>query len=928
MKIFLSYHFHKNDENHLHDMLVHRVCYYLNKQPNLNAFSFPRSTNEEDWQLMVDDQISLSNFLVFFISDEIGDTQFQELMKFTEKHKLDDNDKKTNFYFIMLKDVLSENDKKIFKDCINISTFEQCSKNIKSFDILIKYDKIFSELDFKQNQYIFETLTQKLSLSIIQYIKPNSDLSLLVDGLPLGYPFEYEKDIIKNFVQGSGYLTTDQKLKLGCPISWPTVKRIKSNNCYPNKISQQDIGSFREPEDKVIVDVLNKYHQTTQENHSSNCLNKIGLKFPEAGPREKLLLANNDNTNLNIGIVVSGGIAPGINAVITGIINRHILYSGYENTERNHVPRYNLNIILFRNGLSGIVENHHEAYNFVNQDSPTKIKENENNIEMIRRSIFDYRNRGGSVISTSRFDELLDIRDKEKRDEKLMKIVKNIKDVHHLQVLYVIGGEGSMRAAHAISEISHLTNKNFSVVAIPKTMDNDILWAWQSFGFLSAVEKAKEFLQHLHTECKSNPRLCVVQLFGSDSGFVVSHTVLGSGVCMAALIPEVKYTLKGLSSYVISKFNKNNLSDSSPFGIIALAETAVPFDIEDYIENEEYPEVTLEKEEIKEIRRFVGSALINYEDVNQNIIIGGKASFHDKIKDLLSLFKNADDLIDVTELKFILESKLQVEQKVSIICKLLNKMIKNGSIKNLKKDSPEIETYHALLGKSFSFAENCENKDTLKRLFSLPLQHDAKDIVQAIFNHKYQKNENTRDMLDDYIDISGDKRYKILQKEWPVKLKKRMIELRNRKIIDEKLSDYVRNREEIVLSERRVMGQTPDKLRTGTLKVITQVLQHDIRKIDIEQAFWSNYRVFTSEPRHLIRAIDPSAQDVIFAQRIGTLAVDNAMAGYTDFMVSQWLTEFVLVPLELVVLGRKRVPPEGIFWRSVLASTGQPPFMW
>jgi hypothetical protein len=47
------------------------------------------------------------------------------------------------------------------------------------------------------------------------------------------------------------------------------------------------------------------------------------------------------------------------------------------------------------------------------------------------------------------------------------------------------------------------------------------------------------------------------------------------------------------------------------------------------------------------------------------------------------------------------------------------------------------------------------------------------------------------------------------------------------------------------------------------------------------------------------------------------------MAGYTDFMVSQWLTEYVLVPLPLVVLGRKRVPIKGVFWKSVVAKTGQ-----
>jgi hypothetical protein len=64
---------------------------------------------------------------------------------------------------------------------------------------------------------------------------------------------------------------------------------------------------------------------------------------------------------------------------------------------------------------------------------------------------------------------------------------------------------------------------------------------------------------------------------------------------------------------------------------------------------------------------------------------------------------------------------------------------------------------------------------------------------------------------------------------------------------------------------------------------------------------------------------------MIFGERLGAIAVDNAMAGYRDFMVSQWLTEFVLVPLELVVLGRKRVPVNGIFWKSVRSTTGQPP---
>jgi 6-phosphofructokinase len=108
------------------------------------------------------------------------------------------------------------------------------------------------------------------------------------------------------------------------------------------------------------------------------------------------------------------------------------------------------------------------------------------------------------------------------------------------------------------------------------------------------------------------------------------------------------------------------------------------------------------------------------------------------------------------------------------------------------------------------------------------------------------------------------------------------------------------------------------------LKIVCSALQEAIRNIETDPEYWKDFRVLKSEPRHIIRAVRPSVTDVIFAQRLGVLAVDNAMAGYTDFMVSQWLTEYVLVPLKLVVLGRKRVPNDGIFWKSVIASTGQP----
>jgi 6-phosphofructokinase len=112
-------------------------------------------------------------------------------------------------------------------------------------------------------------------------------------------------------------------------------------------------------------------------------------------------------------------------------------------------------------------------------------------------------------------------------------------------------------------------------------------------------------------------------------------------------------------------------------------------------------------------------------------------------------------------------------------------------------------------------------------------------------------------------------------------------------------------------------GQTSDELRAAGLKLVVKGLIKELNK------HFNVVRIFTNEPRHILRASNPSFSDIIIGQRLGALAVDNAVAGYGSFMVSQWLTEFVLVPLSLVSLGRKRIPESGIFWKSVWAKTGQ-----
>jgi 6-phosphofructokinase 1 len=81
--------------------------------------------------------------------------------------------------------------------------------------------------------------------------------------------------------------------------------------------------------------------------------------------------------------------------------------------------------------------------------------------------------------------------------------------------------------------------------------------------------------------------------------------------------------------------------------------------------------------------------------------------------------------------------------------------------------------------------------------------------------------------------------------------------------------------------------------------------------------------IIVNRPGYLIRAVAPCAQDLLHAERMGDLAVDGALAGYTCFMLSLWLG-YVMVPLPLVVRVRKRVLPQGLVWRQIVQNTGQP----
>ncbi|MFZ0241062.1 MAG: 6-phosphofructokinase [Desulfobacterales bacterium] len=682
VKLFFSYKFKSVGET-----FANKMYFVLKKQSGLKIDFWKYHGKAGEFPPDLRKMIARCDYMIFFWGNEFGNIQIQEVGYALEQRR------------------------KIIPILL---------PNYKKARFLKKNYEILSKLNDKSSIVIEKEKFNKINKSVIEVAKElyinklNMRKWIPEYFLPDGYPFQYEKDIIGEFIKGKGKLSAD-RVREGCPSEWPQVDRRLGDT--PNTIIEERRGKNRDNK-FVMPAALSDYH--FKDNHQ--CLFNLDLTFPEAGPRQFLYYPKKSRA-LNVGIVVSGGIAPGINSVIAGIVKRHV---DYDKKRRSPTTIYG-----YMEGFKALLgKEEGPRYKVIYTTGEKK--------EMLEMTVYSKAEEGGSILPTSRADELLSEEDRKKYFEKIMETLR----VDRIDILYVIGGDGSMKAAHALQNCIEQSGSDAAVVGVPKTMDNDILWVWQSFGFLSAVEWAKGAIRQIYTEVRSNPRICIMQLFGSDSGFVVTHAALASGVCDMVLIPEQPFSTKKVIDHITDRLEGRfsaGEDGKSPYGIILLAETALPIDSIEY---------ALKVEKTK------------------------KAKKH----------KNSDD-DDLT-------------------------WIEIQSVKDF-------------------FGADC-----------------------------------------------------------------------------------------------RVTGQTPDELRNAGLKIVRNTLIKALK--DEKKSYWKTFRVFTNEPRHLIRSIPPSSSDIIFGERLGTLAVDGAMAGFRDFMISQWLTEYAMIPLELVVLGRKRIPRDGIFWKSVIAATGQP----
>jgi 6-phosphofructokinase len=847
-EVFFSYNFIDKD-------CVAIFYSILAKYTDCKIYFYDEMSHEKNWQDEVKKAIKACDYFVLFMGEKYGKIQEKEVAIFERGNE--DSSK----YFIAIK-LLTFNTQqfdwlptggnsiKLEEDKTGKPKFFSCARvlaekfmhlqlrfcdDLPSNPHLFDYEKTI--IDF----YITKEKLYKLKIDKkIDYIEHLSMDELKEISGQINDPFDDVTEISLKEKIKNKYEQVHRKLLDGCPPRWPKLVP-KEGQLIDNEI--KEFGEFRPHNAVVVAAALSKYHHTSE----LFCMIKSQFVFPEAGPRKKLYFpkySTHLRDTFRVAVLVSGGIAPGINAVIDGITQRHYKYFKIYK-EKNSYKKLELwglknGFHAFRNLIRNIIILKHR------EDAEFPI-----GAESLVTS--DHVNEGGSVLGTSRFEDLLF---GEKRAEELEKIVRMLRD-SHIRILYIIGGDGSMKAAHALSYIAKEkfedSNWDLSVIGIPKTMDNDILWVWQTFGFLSAVEKGREFIDQLAVEIKSNPRLGVVQLFGSDSGFVVSHAVLASrtGICDVALIPEVPFSMKKLRKTIKENFDRKE----SYHGLIVMAETAIPSDAMDYVAYmDRIPEY------------------INQKQFENNILEKLPENDRDFLKKHLE-FKDK---------KYKLVEKLGLEEEKKIRKILIRKELK--FLKFINYGYIDIAQFgdivSNLTAKESEHLKNHYNIDPQNQEYILDqdsFQNELANILRSIGYYNF---------ID--IDLSKDEKDAIIE----------YFELKNQ--------------------NKRIQGQTNDSLRTAGLKIVSR----GIKKLDKD---WGrNFRVLTSEPRHLLRAIPPSTSDIIFGNRMGTLAVDNAMAGYTDFMISQWLTEYVLVPLKLVVLGRKRIPESGVFWKSVLAKTGQP----
>lgn len=226
---------------------------------------------------------------------------------------------------------------------------------------------------------------------------------------------------------------------------------------------------------------------------------------------------------MRIGLLTGGGDCPGLNAAIRAVV-------------KHGLGEYGHTILGFRNGWQGVAEGEVQ--------------------QLSREDIRGVLDTGGTLLGTARYHP--------HRVEGGMTSVLATLERERIDALICIGGDGTLHAAGKVAE------QGARVVAIPKTIDNDVWGTDRAIGFDTAVNIATEAIDRVHTTAESHNRVMVVEVMGRHAGWIAVNAGIAGGAELV-LTPEDPFDIAE-----ITRFLEHRHRSHASFSIIVVAEGARP----------------------------------------------------------------------------------------------------------------------------------------------------------------------------------------------------------------------------------------------------------------------------------------------------------------------------------------------------------------
>ena len=236
-----------------------------------------------------------------------------------------------------------------------------------------------------------------------------------------------------------------------------------------------------------------------------------------------------------VGILINGGDAPGLNAVIRAIVRT---------AEKNQVECYG-----FLDGFNGILNN-----NYIRLDH-----------QPITSGIL---HKGGAIIGSSLNSNVFNYKVVEEDGSVVYKdlsekCVQNLKE-DGIDCLFTLGGDSTQKSARDFSL------RGINVIGVPKTIDNDVACTDVTFGFESAVSVATEALDRLHTTAETHNRIMVLEVMGRYAGWITLESAIAGGADVA-LLPEIPYDIEKVAKKI-----KDRQKAGKNFSVVVVSEGAFP----------------------------------------------------------------------------------------------------------------------------------------------------------------------------------------------------------------------------------------------------------------------------------------------------------------------------------------------------------------